>query len=437
MKLTAIIIDDELPTLSLMKYIIQKSGKVDVIGEFSNPKEAISHIDELKPDIAFVDVEMPGMNGIALAKELGKLDYKMQIIFSTAYKEYAFDAFKVDAVDYILKPVTEEQINKTIDRIITIYPLIQDINKKADKGNLHSNDKTKAGQEVKLINTVSENKIKEKNLSKENTSERGTQHTTEEDIFVNKNQRCKVTCLGQFTLSIEEKDSSALNQIKFETVKVEELFAYLILSEGRPVEKWRLCEMLWTDFPEKKAEHNLHSTIYRLKTSLKKANFTEEVIKYKNGCYILNLDNFYCDLWDFRKLKNYKNLDDSNIRIVERILDLYQGELYGNKAYIWSIDEVQKLNDLNVDMTIKLSNYYIDKKQYDIAIKYLSRLLRLNTYNEEIYELMMKCYFYKGDKLRLIKFYKDVMDTLENELDVKPSKSTVELYKRLMKDLDA
>ncbi|MBK1813039.1 response regulator [Clostridium sp. YIM B02505] len=440
MKLTAIIIDDELPTLNLMKYIIQKSGKVDVIGEFSNPKEVISNIDKLKPDIAFVDVEMPGMNGIALAEELGKLDYKIQIIFSTAYKEYAFDAFKVEAVDYILKPVTEDQINKTIDKIIKRYPLILSKNREGNEDSLNSN----ITSEVHSDEEVNANNLNKsyKNEDAKNESTKNKNKKNENEVLIyddsrsNKNQRCNISCLGQFAVYMEYKDTISSNQVKFETVKVEELFAYLTLSEGRPVEKWRLCEMLWPDFPDKKAEHNLHSTIYRLKTSFKKVGFTEDFINYKNGCYTLNVDNFYCDLWDFRKLENYKDLEAANVILIEKVLDLYQGELYGNKAYIWSIDEGQKLNDLNVHMTMKLSNYYIEKKQYDISIRHLYKLLRLNNYNEEVYELMMKCYFYKGDKVKLMKFYKDVRDTLAKELDVKPSKTTVELYNYLIRNLE-
>jgi DNA-binding SARP family transcriptional activator len=87
-------------------------------------------------------------------------------------------------------------------------------------------------------------------------------------------------------------------------------------------------------------------------------------------------------------------------------------------------------------MTMKLSNYYIEKKQYDTVIKYLYKLLRMNNYNEEVYELMMKCYFYKGDKVKLTKFYKDVRDTLAKELDVKPSRTTVELFNTLINELN-
>lgn len=440
MRLRAVIIDDELPTLNLMKYMIKKDGRIDIIGDFSSSKEALSQINILKPDVAFIDVEMPGINGILLAQELEKLEYKIQVIFATAYKEYAFDAFKVEASDYILKPVTEEQVKITIDKILKRYPLIFSKNRMRDIDEISSKEISKV-HDSEGINTLNLNKsYKKENTKIENAKNKSKKNQneslSEEYTRSNKNQRCKISCLGQFTVYMENEDTGSLNQIKFETVKVEELFAYLTLSEGRPVEKWRLCEILWTDFPDKKAEHNLHSAIYRLKSSFKKSGFTEDLINYKNGCYTLNVDNFYCDLWDFRKLENYKKLEDSNIIIVEKILDLYQGELYGNKAYIWSIDEGQKLNDLNVHMTMKLSNYYIESKQHDIAIKYLYKLLRLNNYNEEVYELMMKCYFYKGDKVKLMKFYKDLKDTLAKELDVKPSKTTVELYNYLIKSLE-
>lgn len=410
MRLSAIIIDDELPTLNLMKYIISKNKNIEIVGAFSNPREALEQIKLLKPDVAFIDVEMPGINGIALAEALEDLNYDIKIIFATAYKEYAFDAFRVEASDYILKPVTEEQVNRTVDKLIKRYPLI--ISKGHEKN-------VRAASEA------------EENINKSKDDEASSSTSAEDK----KDQRCSIISFGQLIVSTESNSASSLSQVKFETSKVEELFAYLVLSEGRPVEKWKLCELLWADFPEKKAEHNLHSTIYRLKSSFKKAGFIEEFIKYKNGCYTLNIDLFYCDLWDFRKLEKYRTLDDSNASQIKAILDLYLGELYGNKGYLWAIDESQKLNDIYTETTMKLAHYYIDKRQYDLAIRYLSKLLQYNTYNEEVYELMMKIYFYKGDRIKLMKFYKDMQETLEKELDVKPRKTTIELYNALINNL--
>lgn len=115
--LKAVIVDDEILAIHLLEAMLMEGNSIDVIGKFLNPQDAITSILTLKPDILFLDIEMAEMNGIELASKIEETAHLMDIVFVTAYEHYALEAFNVQAVDYILKPIEKERLIKTIDRI--------------------------------------------------------------------------------------------------------------------------------------------------------------------------------------------------------------------------------------------------------------------------------------------------------------------------------
>ena len=112
---TALIVDDE---PKLINYLVVKLAKLwpelDVVGTAENGLEAATLAQKLKPDIVFLDIKMPGLNGLAVAEMLPK---HSKIVFVTAFDQYAADAFEQSAVDYLLKPIGEERLTKTIQRL--------------------------------------------------------------------------------------------------------------------------------------------------------------------------------------------------------------------------------------------------------------------------------------------------------------------------------
>jgi len=113
--LRAILVDDEENSLNALKQkIIQHCDEVTIIASCTKPDEAIEKINSLRPDILFLDIEMPGINGFSLLK---KIDYKnSEIVFVTAYDHYAIKAIRFSALDYLVKPVDVDELKATIDR---------------------------------------------------------------------------------------------------------------------------------------------------------------------------------------------------------------------------------------------------------------------------------------------------------------------------------
>jgi len=112
----AIIIDDEkLSLATLSKMLDLNCPEIEVIGKHQRPAAGLEAIRNEKPDIVFLDIEMPGMNGFDLLNSLDKIDF--DVIFTTAYDEFALRAFKVSAMDYLLKPIDSEDFIQAIDRL--------------------------------------------------------------------------------------------------------------------------------------------------------------------------------------------------------------------------------------------------------------------------------------------------------------------------------
>ena len=115
---TAIIADDE----ALLRHHLDKSlaevwPELEIVSKATNGLEAMQSIQQFEPDVVFLDIRMPELDGISLAKQLNKLDSPPLVVFITAYDEYAVQAFEDNAFDYLLKPIVPCRLNKTIERL--------------------------------------------------------------------------------------------------------------------------------------------------------------------------------------------------------------------------------------------------------------------------------------------------------------------------------
>ncbi|HBI01918.1 MAG TPA: response regulator [Flavobacterium sp.] len=135
-KLKCLLLDDELPGLTYLKMLCEQIPELEVVKAFNNPDVFLSEIPELDFDLCILDIEMPMISGIEVANLLqGKL-----IIFATAYKEFALDAFELDAVDYLQKPIKKERlqmaVQKALKRIQQEIPTKKFTQLQADKGKI-------------------------------------------------------------------------------------------------------------------------------------------------------------------------------------------------------------------------------------------------------------------------------------------------------------
>lgn len=115
-----IIVEDEFPAREELKFYLKKN-QIKIEGEFSNSQDALKNLNCNEVDVVFLDINMSGLDGISLARVLKQFQTKPKIIFTTAYQQYAVEAFELEAFDYLLKPYSEDRINRCISKLLSEY----------------------------------------------------------------------------------------------------------------------------------------------------------------------------------------------------------------------------------------------------------------------------------------------------------------------------
>lgn len=354
-----------------MKRTLEDNQFLEVVGVFSDAASALECIEQQPVDIVFSDIEMPHSSGIDFARSIEAIDDMIQVVFVTAHDSYALEAFEVSAAHYLLKPVTPEALNTTINRLM----------------------KNQRHQRLAHLQATG----------------------------------CSVFLLGD--LSVSGKTGE---RVKWPTAKSCELFAYLIDKNGNYADKWKLCEALWPNADSRKAENNLYSTVNRVKTALANAGI-EDVVFSNEGRYRIDLSTAACDAWSFKSfLESTPFVNANSIFQFERTLDLYKGPLYGNNSFYWALDQLEWYNRLYKEGILKTARYYIDNRQFHKGEQRLRTAISLDPCDETILTLLLQCLFEKGNKPALIGAYRRLKDCLEIELESTPSRETQRLYHHLL-----
>ncbi len=156
-KFQAIIIDDELPARLMIRNLLKKHGtEIQVIGEAKTGGEAIDLINENQPDLIFLDIQLPDFNGFEM---LAKLKSQPVVIFTTAYDQYALEAFRENSIDYLVKPIEQERFDRAMEKLKTfekqaymmdIEALLASFNKQKEKKTITALP-IKQGQKIVLV----------------------------------------------------------------------------------------------------------------------------------------------------------------------------------------------------------------------------------------------------------------------------------------------
>lgn len=118
MTLNAIVVEDEPLAMEELVYLIKKNSEVNIVAQFADGLEAFKFLQQQQVDVAFLDINVPSIDGMLLARNIAQFAKKPAIIFTTAYKDYAAEAFEVEAFDYILKPFNEQRIKAVLDKLV-------------------------------------------------------------------------------------------------------------------------------------------------------------------------------------------------------------------------------------------------------------------------------------------------------------------------------
>jgi len=113
-----VLVDDEAPALDELSFLLKEYPEIEIVGTARNGLEAVERIEELEPDLVFLDVNMPGLDGLGVINKLRADGVPMPaLVLCTAYEQYALEAFRLEALDYLLKPVDRERLGLTVERV--------------------------------------------------------------------------------------------------------------------------------------------------------------------------------------------------------------------------------------------------------------------------------------------------------------------------------
>ncbi|MGO4372016.1 response regulator [Paenibacillus sp. MCAF20] len=376
-----ILVDDEPAMHLILRKMLAKLPGIEVAGAFTDTKSAASFIrDSGNIELAFVDISIPGESGMEFAVSMEAANAELQIVFVTSHKDYALRAYELAVVDYLVKPVSQERLGRTVNRILA------------------NRRQASPSREV----------------------EPGTEQS----------DKTRVTVLGDVSVSNER------GRVKWISRKCAELFAYLLIHHGRRIPRSRLVEDIFGGMVVSNAESYLNTTVYQLRKSLETIGL-RDVVRSENDGYALELKDSIIDYIEFAR--RVEEIRPNEVRDMERALQverLYAGRLFGDKAYIWAIYETERYEDLYASFVKQLAELLISIGDSSVAWKLLLKLNERNPLDDSVIRMLMTIREMTGDKKGLTVLYTDFARLLSRELGIRPSNEMIHHYDLLISRFD-
>lgn len=376
MTIKALVVDDEELTAEHTCRLLSGLG-VDVLGFDVNPYAALDNITLKKPDVLFLDVEMPELNGMAVAEKAQALGYEGEIVFVTAYKEYAVEAFTVNALDYLLKPMKRSELERAVERVKRRICERRALLPQAEAKTLH------------------------------------------------------VTLLGPLAVLVGESKTP----IRWMTAKCAETFAYLLLhGRERSISKDRLLEAIWPDKTREKGDINLRSTLSRLNKTLREAGAGVSAVSTGNGYKLIGKSTeIKADAIELEKAADGSMpLHSGNREVIHAIVAGYSNLLLEDMDSEWCHTSRSAYHSYFVSAASRLIAFYEDNA-YDAALPLIiiQQLLTHDPYNDGARAKAMKLHYELMGPFHAQKYYNDYAQLLYADLGLTPGESLKQAYESL------
>lgn len=375
----AVLVDDEpLALIGLRQSLEREVGGIEIAAVYSNPKEVIAGLLEHRPDVAFLDIRMPEIDGLTLGRQAQAALPGLEIVFVTSYDQYAVKAFELYALDYVMKPPIADRLRQTVMRI------------------------------------------------REKLDLKGARLAAEHEGPM-------LRCFGEIRIQWPGEDPLLL---KWRTNKAQELFAYLLHHRERVVGRSALLELLWPNVEEERAAQQLYTAIYHIRQTLKAAPM--EAVSVQIGSaeagYRLKLGDWRVDaeVWE-DDLKRLGTLDAGNAEAYERVLKRNDGDYLGVYGYLWAEHERERLRLLWLYQMKKLGGYYEQHGLRDKAIRTYLDVQRRYPDDEEVYFSLMRLYDAADHPAGVDEQYLLLKTRMERELELPVREDIVRWYESRMR----
>lgn len=362
MAIRVMIVDDELPALNRLEKVLREFDNVIIADMFTDPLEFLDKAIEDPVDLVVLDMEMPVLHGMEAARLLHAVRPDILIAFVTAYDNFALEAFDVDALDYLLKPVNEADLRRTLARF----------SKRKGNG------------------------------SRENAP------------------NVSIRCLGQFAVFVDGGEP-----VKFRNSKSKELLAFLHHHRGAPVSKGKIIEALWGGKDSEKSQVNLHSTVYQLRKDLDAANLRDIIDQDKSGggSYRLLLSASACDAWEFDRACRQHEASAATLENAVRAIGLYGGGYLEDHDWDWATQRRTEFEMRYADLLDNLVAHEVDRGNYRSALLYLGKWVNVSPYSEPVHKRIIALHLLMGNEWEARRCYNRLVDQFRTELDIEPEMS--------------
>ncbi|WMJ89898.1 response regulator [Anaerocolumna sp. MB42-C2] len=353
----AIVVDDEWYTLEEISDLILLSGKMEVIKKYQNPVKVLEEINSLSVDVAFIDIEMPEIDGLTLAERIMEVSPDTSIVFVTSWNQYAVQAFDLNAVDYIMKPVRKERFQKMLDKI----QIDRNRNKPSESSEL------------------------------------------------------TIRCFGKFDIFIGG------TPVKWERAKAEELFAYLLMNHDSYVHKDLIIDNLWPDYEPQRALPILQTAICRIRTIFSEVrdelhiNYSGN--KYCLAAHNVDCDYFEVN----QALSRFDKDDKNTYLSIDRAFLIYDKGFLSQQGYIWSMERDEEFRKTFVKILREIIGVFQCENDINELIRYYKDLAVLLPYDEEVNYTLIDLFKKSGYHSEALNHYMWLIKILLEQYDTKPS----------------
>ena len=369
--MNVLLIDDEYLALHYLEKLLTEVSDVNVVGTYTNPHEGLEAVLQKKPDLVFLDIEMPELNGIMIAERVQQLLPGTRIAFVTAFNEYAVKAFELHAIDYIVKPVQRERLASTFQRI------------------------SKEIQPIAVPAIV---------------------------------PKSAMVCTFQALSFVWEGEVPEEIPTRWRTSKVRGVFAFLLHHRGTIVRKDLLLELFWPEIDSERGFMQLYSTVYQIRKTISSVDFNIVIVNHDSG-YRLDMNGvkFEVDEWE-NDVRDLPRITEETFQQHRALLDVYRGDYLGDEDYLWAEGERERLRMVWFTQLFTIAEFLQAKKRYPELITLYLRTQILYPHVDEIYYRLMQLYDSVGDRLKVQEYYSKLEKMLQQEYGTEPRQEIREWY---------
>lgn len=372
MSYTIMVVDDEWPALEQMQQLLRPCAQIGEIHLYDNPREAFKAAVTLKPDVLFLDIQMPELSGLAFAEKLLPHSPVTNIVFVTAYRNYAVEAFELAAVDYLLKPVDPSRLSKAWSKLTGRLGADRDRSPSAPQA---------AGSGIEL------------------------------------------QCLGSYELKGPQ------GPVKWTTQKAGELFAYLWFRREGAV-----GVILNDVFPQsnyEKGKQYLHTTVYQIRKTLKNSGLGDQIeITFNRENYKLESSGLSSDAEKFGTLAA-EALQSGDPDAMRKALALYGGELLLPVDSLWVYSYRDQYHSLYTQLLERVISLLLSQNRLQEAEDYAKRLIELDPLEEGYSLQLVAIYFGMGKPAKAQRIFTQFRKNYETELGEELPVRVLDEYRKL------